>query len=81
MHVKIKRIEVDSAMVIGSFDAERDQYDTLDRPQAIKNFLHRMIEDIMVPNAKHECSMTCREPVTLVIGSPFNEDLQAASPS
>ena len=80
MLVKIKRIEIDSGMVMGSYNPEKDSYDTFDRPQAIKNFLHRVIEDIMAPNANHRCSNACHEPVTLVLGSPFQEDLEAAAP-
>ena len=81
MQVKIKRIEIDSEMVLGSFDNESNSYDTFNRPQAVKNFLYRVIEDIMVPNTLHRCSTACQEYVTLVLGSPFHEDLEAASPS
>ena len=80
MLVKIRRIEIDSGMVLGSFDSEKDSYDTFDRPQIIRNFIHRVIEEIMAPNPHHRCNAACREHVTLVIGSPFQEDLENASP-
>ena len=80
MIVRLRRIDIDNAMVIGSYDPERDSYDIFDRPQAIKNFIHKVIEEIMAPNVNHKCSAACKDPVTLVLGSPFQEDFAAAAP-
>ena len=80
MQLKIKRIQTDSGLVLGSYDPDTDRYRSFDRPSALMHFVRVCVNDLFRPRINHQCGPECKEPVTLVLGAPFHPDLTAAAP-
>ena len=80
MKLRIENIQLDTSMVLGTYDESRQGYVTLDKPRAVLNFVKQVIRDLVRPNPNHECGVGCVTPSTVILGAPFHRNLLAVAP-
>ena len=80
MLIHVKNLSVDAGMVIGTYNSDDDTFATFERPAVALHFLKSVLSDLIQPRSGHSCGPACHETSTLILGSPFHENVSAVAP-
>ena len=80
MRLRVDNIQLDTSQVGGTFSESLNGFITLEKPRVVLQFIRQIVQDLVVPRTGHTCSVSCRELTTLVLGAPFQKDLETVAP-